>query len=47
MGPDDEINDAIELMLEQDIGAIPVVDPAEGYLMGIVSYVDILRNALR
>lgn len=47
MGPDDEINDAIELMLEQDIGAIPIVDPAEGYLMGMVSYVDILRHALR
>ncbi|NBW39419.1 CBS domain-containing protein [bacterium] len=47
LGPDDEIDDAIELMLEQDIGAIPVVEPAEGYLMGMVSYVDILRHALR
>lgn len=33
----------IELMLESKIGAVPVVD-AEGTLVGIVSYIDILRE---
>ena len=32
----------IDLMLEHKIGALPVVD-AEGVLVGIVSYVDLLR----
>jgi acetoin utilization protein AcuB len=40
--PEDEIVVPIELMLESKIGAIPVVNP-EGRLVGIVSYMDVLR----
>jgi acetoin utilization protein AcuB len=42
LAPDDELQDAIELLLERKIGGVPVVDEAEG-LVGIVTYVDILR----
>lgn len=34
----------VDLMLDNKVGALPVVD-AEGRLAGIVSYVDVLRNA--
>ena len=39
---DAEMSDVIEVMLEQRIGAVPVVD-GEGNVAGIISYVDILR----
>ncbi|MBM4263151.1 MAG: CBS domain-containing protein [Deltaproteobacteria bacterium] len=42
LGPDDDLRGAIELLIEEKFGAIPVVDEAEG-LVGIVSYVDVLR----
>ena len=42
INPDDDLKDAIEMLIEQKFGAIPVVDAAEG-LVGIVSYVDVLR----
>jgi acetoin utilization protein AcuB len=42
VAPDDDLTDAIELLLTEKIGAIPVVDEAEG-LVGILSYVDVLR----
>ena len=42
VAPDDDLQDAVELLMEQKFGAIPVVDEAEG-LVGIVSYVDVLR----
>ncbi|MFB6352202.1 MAG: CBS domain-containing protein [Bradymonadaceae bacterium] len=35
----------IDTMIDQKIGAIPIVDPLDGSLVGIVSYVDILREA--
>ena len=38
-----EVAEAIDMMLDQRIGAIPVVDPDNSELAGIVSYVDILR----
>ena len=41
--PDTELEEVIDLMLEHRIGAIPVVD-GEGAVVGIVSYVDILRQ---
>ncbi len=40
--PDADVRDVIETMLEQHIGAVPVVD-GEGTATGIISYVDILR----
>lgn len=42
IAPDDDLREAIELLIEEKFGAIPVVDEAEG-LVGIVSYVDVLR----
>jgi CBS domain-containing protein len=42
LAPDDDLQEAVELLIEQKFGAIPVVDEAEG-LVGIVSYVDVLR----
>jgi acetoin utilization protein AcuB len=42
VSPDDDLPDAVELMIDEKIGGIPVVDDAEG-LVGIVTYVDILR----
>jgi acetoin utilization protein AcuB len=49
LSPDDDLQEAVEMLIEQKFGAIPVVDEAEG-LIGIVSYVDVLRcflNRLR
>jgi CBS domain-containing protein len=43
--PDDDVDDAIDLMLENRCGALPVVDSDDGSLVGIISYVDVLRAA--
>lgn len=43
IGPDDEVDDAIDLMLQYKIGAIPVVTP-EQRVIGMVSYIDVLRS---
>jgi len=42
VSPEDDLQEAVELLIEEKIGGIPVVDEAEG-LVGIVTYVDILR----
>jgi acetoin utilization protein AcuB len=42
LSPDDDLREAVELLVEEKIGGIPVVDEAEG-LVGIVTYVDVLR----
>jgi acetoin utilization protein AcuB len=42
LAPDDDLQEAVELLIDEKIGAIPVVDEAEG-LVGIVTYVDVLR----
>lgn len=44
--PETEVEEIIDLLLEQKVGALPVVDDQTNELMGIVSYVDVLR-ALR
>ena len=38
-----DVIEAIDLMLETKVGALPVVDADDGRLRGIVSYVDVLR----
>ena len=43
---EDDLNDAIDLMIEHRIGAVPVVDVQTQALVGIVSYIDVLK-ALR
>jgi acetoin utilization protein AcuB len=42
LSPEDDLEEAVELLIEEKIGGIPVVDEAEG-LVGIVTYVDVLR----
>ena len=42
LSPDDDLQEAVEIMIDEKIGGIPVVDEAEG-LVGIVTYVDVLR----
>ncbi|MBE7485776.1 MAG: CBS domain-containing protein [Polyangiaceae bacterium] len=43
--PETDLADVIEMMLDQKVGAIPVVRPDTQELVGIVSYVDVLRAA--
>lgn len=42
LSPEDELRDAVELLIEEKIGGIPVVNGEEG-LVGIVTHVDLLR----
>jgi acetoin utilization protein AcuB len=42
LSPDDNLQEAVELLINEKIGGIPVVDQAEG-IVGIVTYVDVLR----
>ena len=42
VSPDDDLEEAVELLIEEKVGGIPVVDEAEG-LVGIVTFVDVLR----
>ncbi len=43
--PETDVTEVIELMIDQRIGAVPVVEPATGLLVGIVSYIDVIREA--
>lgn len=38
-----ELSDVVGLMLESKVGAVPVVRPATREVVGIVSYIDVLR----
>lgn len=42
--PDRDLHDVYDLMLTQRVGAVVVVDPSSGKLMGVVNYVDVLRS---
>jgi CBS domain-containing protein len=42
VSPNDDLEEAVELLIEEKVGGIPVVDEAEG-LVGIVTYIDLLR----
>jgi CBS domain-containing protein len=44
--PETELADVVELLLEHKVGALPVVWPDTREVIGIVSYIDVLR-ALR
>jgi CBS domain-containing protein len=44
--PETALGDVVDLLLEHKVGALPVVEPDTRQLVGIVSYVDVLR-ALR
>ena len=41
--PDTEVGDVITLLIDHKIGAVPVVDPDTRDVLGIISYVDVLR----
>lgn len=41
--PEAEVSEIVELMLMHRVGAIPVADADTGDLLGIVSYVDLIR----
>lgn len=38
-----DVREVVDLMVEEKIGAVPVVDPGTRDLVGIVSYIDVLR----
>ncbi len=42
LSPDDDLREAVDLLLEEKVGGLPVVDPDVG-LIGIITYVDVLR----
>lgn len=43
--PDTQLNDVIAIMLDARVGAVPVVRAGTREVVGIVSYVDVLRAA--
>lgn len=43
VNPETELAEIVELLVEQRIGAIPVVRAGTRELVGIVSYIDVLR----
>jgi CBS domain-containing protein len=45
VNPEDDVSTVIDLMVEWKIGAVPVVESGSEQLVGIVSYVDVLRAA--
>jgi len=42
VAPDDELQDAVELLLEEKIGGVPVINESER-LVGIITYIDVLK----
>jgi CBS domain-containing protein len=43
VGPEAHIGEVIELLIEHKIGALPVVQEETREVLGIISYVDVLR----
>jgi acetoin utilization protein AcuB len=43
VGPDAEIGEVIDLLIDHKIGAVAVVDEDTREVLGIISYVDVLR----
>jgi acetoin utilization protein AcuB len=41
--PESDLGELIALLLEHKVGAIPIVEPDTRQLVGIVSYIDVLR----
>lgn len=44
VGPETEIGEVIDLLIEHKIGAVPVVREETREVLGIISYVDVLRG---
>lgn len=45
IGPEATAEEIVDLMLDHKVGAVPVIDHETDRLLGIVSYIDILRAA--
>lgn len=43
VSPETEVSEVVDTLLDQKIGALLVVDAASNALVGIVSYIDVLR----
>lgn len=43
--PQTDLSEVIDMMIDQRVGAVPVVRPGTQELVGIVSYIDVLRAA--
>ena len=41
--PDTPVMELLDILLEEKIGAVPVLAPDTGDLIGMVSYIDVLR----
>jgi CBS domain-containing protein len=41
--PDTPVAELLDILLEENIGAVPVLAPDTGDLVGMVSYIDVLR----
>jgi len=41
--PETELSDVVDLLIESKVGALPVVQPDTRAVVGIVSYIDVLR----
>ena len=41
--PETDLSDVVELLVEHKIGAVPVVLPDTQAIVGIISYIDVLR----
>lgn len=41
--PETEVGDIVELLVESKVGAVPVIVPETREVVGIVSYIDVLR----
>jgi acetoin utilization protein AcuB len=46
VGLETDVDEVIDLLTENRVGAVPVVD-SDGKLAGMVSYVDVLRQVAR
>ncbi|MBK6688372.1 MAG: CBS domain-containing protein [Deltaproteobacteria bacterium] len=44
VSPDTDVGELIDHLVEHKVGAVPVVDAESGELVGIVSYIDVLRT---
>ena len=43
VGPQSDVGEVVDLILDEKVSAVPVVDEETSDLVGIVSYVDVLR----
>lgn len=42
--PETDVSEVIDLMIDHRVGAVPVVESMTGTLVGIVSYIDVIRQ---